>query len=99
MNRARGLFFFRQLALKIGQEPTGLGHRLEETVAGAVARHSVRIGRVVRRNEAAVTAPDAIERQRTPGDLAVSGQLDGGAEAVPPDPVRQVLGLDDDRPR
>ena len=99
VNRARGLFFFRELALKISQEPTGLGHQLEETVAGAVARHALGVGRVVRRNEAAVTAPDAIERQRIPGELAVSGQLDGGAEAVPPDPVRQVLGLDDDRPQ
>ena len=100
VNRARGLFFFRELALKIGQEPTGLGHhRLEETVAGAVARHALGIGGVVRRNEAAVTAPHAIERQRTPGELAVSGQFDGGAEAVPPDPIRQVLGLDDDRPQ
>jgi hypothetical protein len=99
VDRARGLFFLRELALKISQEPTGLGHRLEETVAGAVARHALGIGRVVRRDEAAVTAPDAIERQRAPGGLAVSGQLDGGAEAVPPDSVRQVLGLDDDRPQ
>ena len=62
VNRARGLFFFGELAFQISQEAAGLGHRLEETVAGAIARHAVGIGRVVRRNEAAVTAPDAIER-------------------------------------